>query len=92
MARLRGFVPVAARLMLSRYAELWSGRSVFVIDDRTEGEPWPALLHAAFRPGQPHALLFVGEEEPRSVDGVRLERIPAAAISAKNEMAAINHA
>ncbi len=77
MARIRGFVPVASRLMLGRFAELWRDRSVFVIDDGGDGAAWTALLHAALRASQPHALLMVGSEEHRSVDGVGLERISA---------------
>src|SRR5436189_188083 len=44
IARVNGFVPVAARLVRSRYAALWQGRSVFVIADESDADPWPALL------------------------------------------------
>ena len=46
IARMNGFVPVAARLVASRQAELWRGRSLFVIADAAEETAWPALLNA----------------------------------------------
>jgi DNA-binding NtrC family response regulator/tetratricopeptide (TPR) repeat protein len=90
LARLRGFVPVASRQMLARTSALWRGRSLFVIDEGTDGEAWPALLHAALRASQPHALLIVGIEGPRSVDGIRLERIAPDALVAAIRPAALS--
>ena len=46
VARMHGFVPVAARLIGSRHAELWCGRSLFVIADASD-RSWPAFLEAA---------------------------------------------
>jgi len=75
-ARINGFIPVAARFAGGRYAELWQGRSLFVIDDGPGGGAWTALLDAATRSPQPHVLLIVGNDEQRTVDGVALDRIP----------------
>jgi DNA-binding NtrC family response regulator len=72
MARLRGFVPVAARV-LSRFSDLLRGRSLFVIDDDPGRAGWSVLLGAALASPRPHVLLFVGREEVPSVDGLALE-------------------
>ena len=79
IARLHGFVPVAAHL-LSRFAPDLSGRSLFVIDDGDQREGWSVLLHAASGSCRPHVLLFVGLEEPRSLDGIGLTPLPAEAL------------
>jgi transcriptional regulator with GAF, ATPase, and Fis domain len=78
-ARLRGFVPVAAHLVGSRYADLWRGRSLLVIGTAGDG-CWSAFLDTALADAQPHVLLIVGEVECRSVDGVRLGRVSADAL------------
>jgi len=70
IARTRGFVPVAARLVDSRQADLWNGRSLFVIADAAEESVWQAFLNAALKDPQSHVLLVIGEEECRSTDGV----------------------
>jgi DNA-binding NtrC family response regulator len=70
IARTRGFVPVAARLVDSRQAGLWSGRSLFVLARATEDSVWQAFLSAALRDPQSHVLLLIGEEECRSIHGV----------------------
>jgi len=80
IARVRGFVPIAARLVTSRCAELWRGRSLFVIGAAGDERCWPAFLDAALGNAQPHALLVVGEEECRTADGVRLARLSQAAL------------
>jgi len=77
IARMRGFVPVASRLVASRYAELWRGRSLLVLGDEADRHRWPAFLDVAVRDAQPHVLLMVGNDECRSIDSVRLERVPA---------------
>jgi DNA-binding NtrC family response regulator len=75
IARVNGFVPVAARLVNSRYAALWHGRSVFVIDDEGDGDAWRALLDTATRNPQPHVLLTVATSENKTIDGIALDRI-----------------
>jgi len=70
IARTRGFVPVAARLVDSRQAGLWRGRSLFVIADATQESVWQAFLSAALKEPQSHVLLLVGEEEYKSIHGV----------------------
>ncbi len=80
MARTRGFVPVAARLILSRQSELWRGRSLFVIADEADERTWTTFLNAALRDSQPHVLLLVGEEECRSIGGVCAGRLPVDAL------------
>jgi DNA-binding NtrC family response regulator len=75
IARLNGFVPVAARLARSRYAALWQGRSVFLIDDGAVGDAWSALLDTATRNPQPHVMLMAGTSEEKTVDGLALDRV-----------------
>ncbi len=77
IARSIGFVPVASRLIDTRYAELWRGRSLFVIVDSAVPRPWDALLQSALRAPRPHVFLIVGEEESNAVDSVRLEGLDA---------------
>ncbi|HEY2150236.1 MAG TPA: sigma-54 dependent transcriptional regulator [Vicinamibacterales bacterium] len=76
LARLRGFVPVTARFVTSRFARLWSDRSLFVIEDGPPQDAWPAILHATLSVSQPHAVLVVGLEEAAGIHGVGLDRIP----------------
>ncbi len=76
IARTKGFVPVAARLIDSRQAGLWRGRSLFVIADAAEERVWSALLNVALRDAQPHVLLLVGEDECRSISGVVVGCLP----------------
>jgi DNA-binding NtrC family response regulator/tetratricopeptide (TPR) repeat protein len=71
IARLHGFVPVAARV-LPAFPDALSGRTLFVIDDGEEREGWRVLLSAMSGACRPHVLLFVGREEPRSLDGIGL--------------------
>jgi DNA-binding NtrC family response regulator/tetratricopeptide (TPR) repeat protein len=85
IARARGFVPIDARLVMSRYAELWRGRSLFIIANDTGAggaRPWSALLDATLRGPQPHVLLLVGQEEWRAIDGVAIGRLMADALIA----------
>ncbi|HYM22784.1 MAG TPA: sigma 54-interacting transcriptional regulator [Vicinamibacterales bacterium] len=76
-ARLKGFVPVASRLLGSRYASLWPGRSLFVIHDEraVAAAPWRGFLSATTRTPLPHALLLVGEQAWPSVDGIGLRPV-----------------
>jgi len=80
IARMRGFVPVASRLVASRYSELWRGRSLLILGDEADSHRWPAFLDVAVRDAQPHVLLMIGNDECRSIDSVRLERVPADAL------------
>jgi len=82
VARVRGFIPIDARLVTSRCAALWQGRSLFVIGAQADERCWSAFLDASIGNAQPHALLVVAEEECRTADGVRLGRVPAASLVA----------
>ena len=77
VARVRGFIPVAARLIDAPQAELWRGRSLFVIADGSDEQTWRAFLAVALRDAQPHALLLIGEEEPRAAGGIAIGRVTA---------------
>jgi DNA-binding NtrC family response regulator len=81
IARTKGFVPVAARLIDSRQAGLWRGRSLFVIADGAAEGVWSAFLNAALRDAQPHVLLLVGEDECRSIGGVVVRSLPVDALA-----------
>ena len=82
IARMKGFVPVAARLIASRQAGLWRGRSLFVIADSADEGTWPAFLSVAMTDPRPHVLLLVGETECRSIDSVAVRRLPVDALVA----------
>ncbi len=82
IARVRGLVPVAARLIESTHAELWRGRSLFIIADESAERTWVAFLAAALRAAQSHVLLLVGETESRSIAGVSIGRLTADALVA----------
>jgi DNA-binding NtrC family response regulator len=90
IARLNGFVPVAARFASSRYAALWQGRSVFLIDDGADGDAWRALLDTATKNPQAHVMLIAGTTEERAVDGIALDRISAEALAAAVQPAPID--
>ena len=81
IARSSGFVPVAARLIDSRQAGLWRGRSLFVIAEGAEACVWSAFLSAALRDAQPHVLLLVGEDECRSISGVFVRSLSVDALA-----------
>jgi DNA-binding NtrC family response regulator/tetratricopeptide (TPR) repeat protein len=83
-ARARGFVPVAAHLIDSPYAQLWSDRSLFLIafDADTDAGCWSAFLTSSLRAPQPHVVLLIGSAEWRGVDGVALRSIPPDALVA----------
>ena len=80
IARTKGFVPIAARLIGSRQAALWGGRSLFVIAESGDEGAWSAFLNATLKDPQPHVLLLVGEDECRSVGGVVVRRLPVDAL------------
>jgi DNA-binding NtrC family response regulator len=71
LARLNGFVPVQSRLIDAPYADLWNGRSLFIVHE-AGGSAWTPFLRATLRATVPHVLLIVGHEEVRSVAGVGL--------------------
>jgi DNA-binding NtrC family response regulator len=82
MARLRGFVPVAA-CVLPAFSDRLRGRSLFVIDAAEGHRPgWSVLLGAALASPRPHVLLFVGRAEVPSVDGIALEPFTIDALAA----------
>ena len=80
IARVNGFVPVAAALISSRLSELWSGRSLFVIADGAAEGVWRAFLNASLKDAQRHVLLLVGEREHRSIGGVGAGRVSVDAL------------
>jgi DNA-binding NtrC family response regulator len=81
IARVNGFVPVAAPLIASRQASLWNGRTLFVIADAGDQGAWQAFLNAALTEAQPHVLLLVGEDECLSTGGVGVGRLPIDALA-----------
>ncbi|HMD33324.1 MAG TPA: sigma 54-interacting transcriptional regulator [Vicinamibacterales bacterium] len=85
-ARLKGFVPVASRMLGTPYASLWQGRALFVIHDERhcDGAPWRAVLRSTLETPLPHAVLIVGRHEDRAVDGIGLP-----AVSVDDLMAAV---
>jgi len=76
LARLKGFVPIAARFIESTYDVLWRGRSVFVVDDG-ESRRSCALLHASMRSPVAHVLLIAAAEEITGIRGLPLGRVSA---------------
>jgi DNA-binding NtrC family response regulator/tetratricopeptide (TPR) repeat protein len=80
VARVNGFVPVAAHLIDSAYADLWRGRSLLVIASDSRSTPWSVFLRASLWIAQPHVLLIVGETECRAVDGVAIRPVAADAL------------
>ena len=81
IARVNGFVPVAAALISSRLSQLWSGRSLFVIADGAAEGVWRAFLNASLKDAQRHVLLLVGEREHRSIGGVAAGRMSIDALA-----------
>ena len=75
IARVNGFVPIAARALASRHAELWRGRNLLVIAPAADEGTWAAFLNAALLQAQPHVLLLVGETECRSVAAIVVRRL-----------------
>ncbi len=80
IARINGFVPIAARLIGSRQSALWRGRSLFVIAETAGDEAWLPLLQTVLADPVPHVLLLVGENERRSVGGVAMPRLSVDAL------------
>lgn len=80
LARLNGFVPVAARLLGTPCRGLWQARTLFVVDDG-EGGVWSALMDAAIQTSLPHAVLTIGSEEVRGIDGMPVGAVSASALT-----------
>ncbi len=76
IARVKGFVPVSAPLIASRQADLWRGRSLFVVAESADEGSWTAFLNAALQHAEPHVLLLVGEDECRSIGTIVVPRLP----------------
>jgi transcriptional regulator with GAF, ATPase, and Fis domain/tetratricopeptide (TPR) repeat protein len=81
IARLHGFVPLSAPLAWT-FGRRLVGRSLLLIDSTNQNHGWSALLEASLRTPRPHVLLFVGKDEIRGVDGVRLEPLATDALVA----------
>src|SRR5262245_45134570 len=73
-ARQHGFVPIASRLVGSRYAEVCRDRSLFIIH-RGTANGFSPFLRAMTTTPQPHVLLLAGDDEVRGVDTVAVDRI-----------------
>ncbi len=81
VARLKGFVPVSARVLGSPWADAVGARTLFLIDDEVSAG-WTSLLDASIRWPRPHVLVFTGGDDIRAVQGLALERLPAGALAA----------
>jgi len=81
-ARMQGFVPIASRLIATRYAGVCRGRSLFIVHDCQSASGWSAFLKAALTSAQAHVLLLVGVDEARGIDGISLDRLGVDALVA----------
>ena len=81
-ARQQGFIPIASRLIGAPYADLWRGRSLFIVHDRDDTTGWSSFLQASMTAAQPHVLLLVGAKKARGVDGLALDRLDAESLIA----------
>jgi transcriptional regulator with GAF, ATPase, and Fis domain len=75
IARTTGHIPIAASLISSCQAQLWEGRSLFVIADSAQEGVWQAFLNASLKDAQRHVLLLVGEREHPLIGGVHVGRL-----------------
>ena len=75
IARTAGYIPVAASLISSCQAQMWEGRSLFVIADSALEGVWQAFLNASLKDPQRHVLLLVGEREQRHIAGAAVGRM-----------------
>jgi DNA-binding NtrC family response regulator/tetratricopeptide (TPR) repeat protein len=82
IARANGFVPVAARLLNTRFDALLEGRSLFVIADALKQEAWDVCVQTAVRWPRAHAFLLLSEHESGLVDSVKLMPVAPAALVA----------
>jgi tetratricopeptide (TPR) repeat protein len=78
-ARLKGMIPVAARLLQTAYAPLWRGRALFVVHDQRDSAspPWRHVLGATLETPLPHAVMTVGRQPTGTIDAIGL---PAVAV------------
>ena len=81
VARLRGFVPLAVRLLGSPWADAVGGRTLFLIDDE-ESTGWRGLLDASIRWPRPHVLVFAAVDDVPAVQGLALEPLSADVLAA----------
>ena len=80
IARTNGFIPVASGLLESPYADVWEGRSLFIIARDVVPSAWSIALQSMLRSPRPHVVLVTGEMDYRAVDGVQLTRLDADAL------------
>jgi DNA-binding NtrC family response regulator/tetratricopeptide (TPR) repeat protein len=81
-ARASGLVPIAAPMIDSPLAELWRGRSLFIVAADGDAATWRLFVGATVRTARPHVLLIVSDLEHRFVDGVGLRRLGVDALVA----------
>jgi len=76
-ARLKGFVPVASRILGTPYASLWHGRALFIVHDerRCDRSPWRGVLRSTLDTPLAHVVLLVGRHEDRAVEGIGLPAV-----------------
>jgi transcriptional regulator with PAS, ATPase and Fis domain len=81
-ARLKGFVPMNVRLLATPFADVISGRSIFLIDEESPAG-WPrGLLDTVMRSPRAHVVVTTSREDVRGISGVALPRISPAALTA----------
>jgi DNA-binding NtrC family response regulator/tetratricopeptide (TPR) repeat protein len=80
IARLNGLVPITSRLLDAPYADLWRGRSLFIMAVDASSA-WTAALRSTLRSPRPHVVLIVSNCEQRGVDAVRLAPVEAEALA-----------
>ncbi|MBI4487034.1 MAG: ATP-binding protein, partial [Acidobacteria bacterium] len=79
-ARLNGMVPVSTGVLTSPMAAALRGRTLFVIEDDSQGRSWPAVINWAMYSPRPHIILFAGTEEIAGVNGLVLDTVSADAL------------
>jgi DNA-binding NtrC family response regulator/tetratricopeptide (TPR) repeat protein len=82
IARINGFVPVAACLLDEGYEALLAGRTLFVIAGDAGRDAWDARLRTAIRSPRAHVFLLLSEHESRVADSIRLAPLSTAALVA----------
>jgi DNA-binding NtrC family response regulator/tetratricopeptide (TPR) repeat protein len=83
VARINGFVPVTREAIDSAHAELWRGRSLFIIGRGTDDSTLSAAVRLTSLSPRPHVVVFISDREHHAIPGVRLEPIdPATLVSA----------
>ena len=79
-ARLNGLVPITSRLLDAPYADLWRGRSLFIMAVDSSSA-WTAALRSTLRSPRPHVVLIVSNCEQRGLDAVRLAPVETEALA-----------